>query len=192
MNQFEVKFWEEDKPTGTRSFPCNNYDSFEEVLFNCVISDLCMRKYDTEYWWPMLGDHVFVQRLHANAHICEYEITLNALSDRTKFLAKFRVEIQTIWYATEHPDYPEILLCEEQDVDKRVDHSKKKEKHFTKWILEESRAVRMFLLDLHLAGSLRELKKNTNKATYYRNLKICREKGFIVGDKLVRKVFVTK
>lgn len=191
MNEFEVKFWEEGKPTGARTFLATNYESFESVLFNCVLSDICMRKYETEYWWSMLGDHVFVNRLRANSHICEYEITLNTLHNRTRLLAKFRVEIHTIRYATGHPEYPEILLRQEQDVDRRVEHPKKKEQHFTKWILKEPRATRMFLVDLHLAGSLRELKKNMNKATYYRNLKVCREKGFIDGDKLVRKVFVT-
>ncbi len=70
--------------------------------------------------------------------------------------------------------------------------AEEKEKKLTKWVQEESTAIRRFLIDLSHAGSLKKLKAKTSKATYYRNLKLCREKGYIVGDKLVRKVYTKK
>lgn len=196
INLFEVKFWEEGKPQGTRSFQARNYDSYEKILFNCVLSGLCMRKYHTEYEWFMLNEHVFIKRINANSHICEYRIQLYDMFNREKFICDFNVEIHTITYCyPDGEDYLKMLLSEEKEYQKKESQLTEKDnrtngnKKLTKWVLEESSAIRWFLIQLINAGSLKNLQKEMNKATYYRNLKECREKGYIEGDKLKRKVY---
>lgn len=195
ISQFECTFWEDGKPTGTRSFRVVNYDSYEDILFGCVMNDICMRKYHMDYWWPMLNDHVFINRAHANSHICEYKIDLYDPWKKDKLIGTFYVEISTLSYAYPKGEDPtKLLLVENNEYKQRKVIEKKppKEEHLTNWVKNETTAIRWFLMGLVHAGSLRALKGKMSKATYYRNLKLCREKGYIVGDKLVRKVFIKK
>lgn len=195
VSQFECKFWEEGKPTGTRGFLVVNHDSYEEILVECVMNDICLRKYHMDYWWPMLNDHIFVKRMHANSHICEYKIDLYDPRKKDNLIGTFFVEITTLSYSFPKGDNPTKLLLEESNEykQKRIAIQKAaKEEHLTKWVREETRAIRWFLLDLAKEGSLKGVKEKMSKATFHRNLKVCRDKGYIVGDKLVRKVYVKK
>jgi hypothetical protein len=61
----------------------------------------------------------------------------------------------------------------------------------SKWAKEESGAIKRYLSLLSIEGSLQNLRSKSymSRATYYRNLKYCQEKGYIVDGKLVRKVW---
>ena len=65
-----------------------------------------------------------------------------------------------------------------------------KDKIHSQWYLSESSAIRFFLLLLRESKNLEVLKTKMSKATYYRNLKKCVERGYIVDGKLKRKIFV--
>jgi hypothetical protein len=194
MNAFRVKYFKTGKPKGARGFLCFDSRTYEDVLFTQTINNLCMPNYQTEYWYVMLNEHIFIKRLRANSSICIYEVQLFDMSQRTKFLVEYQVEIECV----ENDGCGDILEQEQEiiPIEQRKPANPTKSERLTEWYSKEPRAVRIFLFWLNKAGSLEELKKTMpetmSKATYYRNLKLCREKGFIKGNKMVKRIFINK
>ena len=187
MNVFEIKYWKIGKSTGAIKQGISGLATYEEVLFRYMLNKVSNSIYHMDYWYAMLGEHVFVERKSANSKICVYEVALNDLYKRDLELFKYKVEIECVY------DSKEGDICEEEeDLNYRTPESKdkKESKQFTKWVMNESRAIRWFLWQLDQVKSLELLKEETSKATYYRNLKACKAKGYIKDGQLVRKVWV--
>lgn len=190
MNVFKVKYWKKNKPNGTRKFNIFGSDvNYEKVLFDGTLSHLCERTYFHNYEWFMLNEHVFVKRLKANSFICEYEVSLFDMHNTSKLLEVYNVEIECI-----ENDQSCDLFNEENQLKEPLMRKIEKEKHLTDWFLKEPRAIRSFLLMLTRFENLKALKKSgyISKATYYRNLNICEEKGLIKNGKITRRIQVKK
>lgn len=188
MNKFNVKYCRKNQIMGTQSFPVFAASTTsEEVLFEFVLSDLCESNYHTHYWWQMLNEHIFVKRIKAAGPLCEYQVLLFDIQERSKLVVEYEVEIDCIIN-----DGTVDIFHQEEDLQTPTTKKPKKEKLPTEWFLKESSAIKGFLILLNHYGNLKELKMNTNKATYYRNLKICLDKGYVKNGKLVKRLFVSK
>lgn len=190
MSVFNVKYWKKNKPNGTRNFQVFGINlTYEKVLFEFTISHLCERNYSHNYEWFMLNEHVFAKRLIANGARCEYEILLYEMNNFRKLLAEYNIEIECLENDNSADIFKEALELKEPRIKKLA-----KEKSPTEWFLKESIAIRNFLIMLQDKGSLKELKKSNylSKATYYRNLKTCEEKGYVKNGRLVKRLLVAK
>jgi hypothetical protein len=190
MSVFRVKYWKKGKPTGSRSYTYYAQSTtFEEVLFGLMLNHICERNYYINYEWFMINEWVFVKRVQANGITCEYVVTLLVWQDRSRIAAEYIVEIEYL-----ENDGTVNILDQKEDLEPMVTETPKKTKLPTDWYKNETRGVRFFLLWLNQEGSLKALKKSNwmSKATYYRNLKICTEKGYIKDGKLVKRLFVSK
>lgn len=188
MSEFVVKYWRKGKPTGARPFIALN-STFEKVLFEMTLGDICESSYHTHYEWFYLNEIIFIKRTIANGPLCEYEVTLFDWYDKSKLQAEFIVEIECIINDNSVDVFEQN---EELQVAPTIVRKPIKEKEHTKWFLAEERATRSFLLSVYSFGGLKEVKRLMSKATYHRNLKVCREKGYIVGDKVVKRIFISK
>lgn len=190
MSVFKVNYWRKGKEKGKRGFTgFFNSTTFEQVLFESTITDLCESNYFTHYEWFYLNEVVFVKRIKANGVRCEYKVLLYNMYDRSKLLSEYEVEIECL----ENDKSVDILLEEiTLEEPKRIKPEKKKQ--LTEWFRKESTTIKCFLMLLQDTGSLKELRKSgmLSKATYYRNLSVCIEKGYIKNDKLAKRLFVSK
>lgn len=190
MNVFKVKYWKIDKLNGTRKFNVRGSDiNYERVLFDFTLSHLCERTYFHNYEWFMLNEHVFVKRLKANSVICEYQVSFFDIHNKSKLLETYKVEIECL-----ENDHSKDLFLQQFEIKEPMHREIEKEKLPTAWFLEEPRAVRWFLLMLQEYKTLKALKNSGifSKATYYRNLKKCEEKGLISNGKITRRLEVKK
>ncbi|WP_343633973.1 hypothetical protein [Fluviicola sp.] len=191
MNVFNVRYWKKGKENGVRKYRLHSLcsDTYESVLFEFTLDHLCESSYYWDYEWYMLNEHVFVKRIRANSLICEYEVTLLHWKDRSKIVATYIVEMECL--ESENSDN---ILKQEKELKPLKLAKPLKEKLPTVWLKNESGAIRRFLYLLKHEGSLKALKGATymTKPTFYRNLKVCQEKGYIVDGKLVKRLLVTK
>jgi hypothetical protein len=192
MFKFNVSYYEESKPNGKRSF-LGKAPNYEIVLFNQVLDTIHLQATKGyNYDWPFLNHSVFIQKTNMNSLICEYDVQIHHVHNRDKLLGNYKVEIECIAPPTDEVEQ-EILFEQYQEIGRKYESSKPvKSKRLTTWLLQEDRAIKSFILDLYNAGSLKKLKVNASKATYYRNLKVCEEKGYVKNGKLVKRVYVTK
>lgn len=189
MSEFIVKYWRKDKRTGTQSYGVKA-DSFtyENVLFQFVLNDICKSTYHVEYFFPMLNDDVFIKRINVNNFICSYEIIL--CNNYTKAVVdEFFVEIKCK-INDESIDLSEELNSLEAY--KPLSNGQEKTKQLTEWLIKENYGVRMFIVMLESYGSLKKLKSHYSKSTYHRNLKICQDKGYVKNGELAKRVYITK
>lgn len=190
MSVFTVNYWRKGKEQGKRGFiGFFNSTTYERVLFDSVLRDLCESTYSMHYEWFFLNNDIFIKRTKANGVRCEYTVRLFKLGDRSKLLSEYEVEIECL----ENDGSIDLLLQEEEMKEpKRIKPQKRKST--TEWFRKETWAIKWFLIYLNDVGSLKALKKSgkISKATYYRNLKVCLEKGYIKNDKLVKRIFVSK
>ena len=184
MNTFEVKYEKKGKPTSLRKFKMYGGNNYEDILFDSVLNIICNSLYKMDYFYSFLGNTIFIKRLSANIFRCNYIVECREFRNSSKVIFNYNVEIECLSEVK-----PEKLL-EECRIQFQDDKPKeKKDKNFTKWVLNERRAIRNFLYFWSIEGDLK--KSNCfSKATYYRNLKECIEKGYIKDGKLVRKVIV--
>ena len=104
----------------------------------------------------------------------------------------YKVEIECLNPPTDEDEQKE-LFAQYQEIGKKYKAPKsEKSRQLTTWLREEGSGIKWFIINLHEAGSLKKLKKEMPKATFYRNLKVCEEKGYIQKGKLVKRVYVTK
>lgn len=191
MNVFNVRYWKKGKENGVRKYRLHSFcsDTYESVLFEFTLDHLCESSYYWDYEWYMLNENIFVKRIRANSLICEYEVTLLDWSDRSKILANYIVEMECL-----EPENSDDILKQEKELKPIKLVKPLKEKLPTVWLKNESGAIRRFLYLLKHEGSLKALKgsKYMTKPTFYRNLKVCQEKGYIVDGKLVKRLSVAK
>lgn len=186
-NQFNVKYFKVNQPTSTRYLGVNGPFTFEDVMVEYILELLCEKTYKY-YFYEMIGQYVTMKRSNVFNEICQYSVILRDLENLEKVLFEYNVEIDCI------KNNNNINLAEEKYIIDSNNGSftpKFKDKKFTKWILNERLAVRTFLLVMiETEGDINKLKKYMSKATYHRHMKYCKEKGYIVDGKLVRKVLV--
>lgn len=140
MNHFKVAYWKKNKPTGTRKYIVSGMKlSYEDVLFDFTLCHLCERNYFLDYEWFMLNEHVFVKRLRANSLICEYEVSLFDLQNRSILLEVYNVEIECL-----ENDNSCNLFNEHYDLEEPRIKNTAKKKQPTEWLMEESPAIRNF------------------------------------------------
>ncbi|WP_430405255.1 hypothetical protein [Fluviicola sp.] len=191
MSVFTVNYWRKGKEQGKRGFiGFFNSTTYERVLFDSVLGDLCESTYSMHYESFFLNNDIFIKRTKANGLRCEYTVRLFELGNRSTLLSEYEVEIECL----ENDNSIDLFLQEEELKEPKRVISKKTKQH-TEWFRNETRGIKWFLIYLHNAGgSLRELKNSgiISKATYHRNLNACKEKGYIKNDKLVKRIFVTK
>lgn len=193
MNKFNVSYYEVSKPKGKRSFFANaqNYDT---VLIKMVMDKIHLQA-TKGYNFDLisLNHSVFVQRVAMNGMISEYNVQIHNSIKRDEVLGNYKVEIE----CDSPPKNNEELenLCEPYCYEFEGEYLPlipKKTKGLTTWLENESNALRRFIIGLDMAGSLKEYKKQISKATYYRHLKVCKEKGYIKNGKLVKRVWIAK
>lgn len=190
MSVFKVNYWRKGKEQGKRGFiGFFNSTTFEEVLFETTLSTLCESTYYTHYEWFFLNEVVFIKRAKANGARCEYNVLLFDLYDRSKLQSEYEVEIECL-----ENDGSIDLLLQEKELKEPKRITSKKSRQLTEWFRKESTTIKCFLMLLQDTGSLKALRKSgmISKATYYRNLNVCVEKGYIKNDKLAKRLFVTK
>lgn len=190
MSVFKVDYCQKGKPTGTRKFLSMQTTSYEDALFSFTLDKLCLSIYKVEYWWPYLNDNLFIHRVSANAKLCVYDVMLFDMQNRMKLLADYEVTIECIMNDSLEDIFEEaneLTPVQERKIPKPL-----KSKQLTEWVKNESTPIKGFLILLDHAKSLKKLREGMSKATYYRNLKICQEKGYIEGNKLVKRIFVRK
>ena len=146
-----------------------------------------MRNYNMDYWYSMLGSDIVFTRKTIGETLCTYTITVRKHGLSSAILNEYIVEIDC------RLNSKQIDLFEEyqsEHLEPIRSLKKEKTKQLAKWLSRETRAVRWFLFQLHEHKELAELKKHMSKATYFRNLKICVDKGYIKDGRLIRKVMV--
>lgn len=190
MSVFRVKYYRTGKARGARGFISLHGRSYEDVLINQAFDDLCQSVYQHTDRYVFLDNFAFVKRIRANSKLCIYQVMLFDWRDKTKLLAEYQVEIE----CEINDGLTDIFEqdCEFAPVPEKTMSKPLKEKSPTTWLMQEPRAVRWFLIELYYSKSLKALKETRSKATYHRNLKICQEKGYIVRNKLVKRIFVNK
>jgi len=190
MSVFRVNYQKKNKPTGNREFPVFAASTtFEDVLFEFLLSDLCEVNYYTHYWWQMLNEHIFIKRVNVKGLRCEYIIILCDMYHRSKVVAEYQVNIECF-----ENDKSVDIFEQKQNFKDLPNYKLPKDKLPTEWYTKESGAIRRFLFSLKELGSLKKLKESEfmSKATYHRNLKICIEKGYIKEGKLAKRILVSK
>ncbi|MFM1946018.1 MAG: hypothetical protein RL207_301 [Bacteroidota bacterium] len=194
MYKFNVTYFETSKPTGKRSYT-GIYNAYEDALFTSfgVLETIHLQATKGyHYDWMFLNHSVFVQRTNMNSMICEYDVQIYHPNNEGELKGKYKVEIECLNPPKSQEEQKE-LFRHFNEIGKKYKPSKQeKSKQHTTWLINEDRGIRWFIIQLHEARSLKKLKKEIPKATYYRNLKVCEEKGYIQNGKLVKRVFVTK
>lgn len=185
-NQFTAKYYQTNKPKVNRgNDTLYILPSFEKVLVS-VLDMLCERVYFHSDW--ILREGLIIKPIFCNKLLCEYSVKIPDLKNENKILKDYIIQIECNFDNgiddVLEPNHDLDFIREEKVIGKI-----EKEKNHTKWYLKESLAIRFFLLLLYQSKNLEELKTKISKATYYRNLKICLEKGYIVDGKLKRKIF---
>lgn len=192
MFEFKVSYYEKSKLKGKRSFPVND-SCYEDVLFCLVLDTIHLRATrGVNYEWPLLNNSVFIQRINMNSLICEYDVQIHHYRDWNKLLANYRVEI--------HCETPpktkqeeEMLFEHYREIDRKYEPPNPiKSKQFPSWLENEANPIKWFLMELNRLGSLKALKKTMSSSTYYRKLRVCEEKGYIINGKLVKRIWVSK
>jgi hypothetical protein len=187
-NYFVATYAKVGKPTSTRKGRYR-YPTFEDV-FQDILNTICKSVYKMD-WHFMIDEDIVVESLMENKIICHYLV--KPLDHNTRIpICEYEIEIECIYDSGEIVIMRQFSTREEPSVQKAVKPEKKK-KGYTKWVLQETPAIKWFLIQLaSKGGDLKLLKSDPymTKATYYRNLKRCEEKGYIINGKLVRKVYV--
>jgi hypothetical protein len=194
MYKFNVTYFETSKPTGKRSYT-GIYNAYEDALFTSfgVLETIHLQATKGyHYDWMFLNHSVFVQRTNMNSMICEYDVQIYHPNKEGELKGKYKVEIECLNPPNEIQGQDE-LFYHYREIGKKYKAPKpRKSKQLTSWLKNEDRAIQWFIIQLKIVGSLKALKKELSKATYFRNLKVCEEKGYIQNGKLVKRVFVTK
>lgn len=192
MYNFKVTYYETSKPTGKRSFPAY-YPNYEDILFDAVIDAIHTQATNGyHYDWPFLNHSVFAQRTNMNTMICEYDVQIYHPLKEGELSGNYKVEIECLNPPKEAQEQDELFYHYREIGIKYKETEPRKSKQLTSWLQNEDRRIKWFIIQLNSAGSLKALKKELSKATYYRNLKECEEKGYIQNGKLVKRVFITK
>jgi len=190
MNTFKVEYCKKGKPTSTQKFYSMHTTSYEDVLFSHTLNKLCLSTYQVDDWSLGLNENIFICRGSANSKLCTYNIHLFDMQNKMKLLAEYWVNIECIendGLSDIFEQLYEIIPVQECKIQKRL-----KKQQPTEWIKKEKTSIQKFVILLDKFKSLKKLKEIMPKATYYRNLKICREKGYIQGNRLAKRVFVSK
>ena len=188
-NVFTAKFWDVNKPNGSRSLG-TYLDSFnfEDILQRILLEDLCEKVYNHSDRM-IIENNVIIEKIKINPLICEYSVKFKNLMDDSKITREFHIRIECVKNFgnsnINEEQIPSIYLSNRKIVSKVL-----KEKKITNWVLNEKSAIKRFLIKVNEVKNLDELKHSMPKATYYRNMKYCKEKGYIINGKLTRKVMV--
>jgi hypothetical protein len=187
--EFIVKYWKKNKKRGTQSFAIYGESlTYENILFDCVLNSICESHYQHHYFFSFLDNHLFRKRVQATEHICKYEVQVYDMFDRSKLIAEYEVEMECVVKLRSND-----ILVENIEYLPRP-NIKSKEKQLSEWFTKESTATKSFLRQLDMEGSLSRLKKQSYmyKSTFYINLKVCEDKGYIKDGKIVKRLFITK
>lgn len=184
-NYFRAQYTKVGKPTSTR-IGDYRYSTFENVL-ESLLSTFCnsVFKHDYRFWYD---EDILLKRLMETKIVCRYLVSM--LDHETKkTICEYEIEIECL-HDSKEVDIMEQFLTIEESISKPVVEPKVKKVRPAKWIIEEGSAVRFFLLDLmQEKGNLNNLKTKTPKVTYYRNLKTCKEKGYIINGELAKNCY---
>jgi hypothetical protein len=137
----------------------------------------------------MLNKYVFIHRKKAVGLNCEYIVSFPENCTFSNKKIEYEIEIECI-----KNDSKIDLFFEKFEYKTFSKYAIQKQKTTTDWFNNESIALKSFLIQLQNHGSLKALKKSglISKATNYRNLKTCQEKGIIVDGKLAKRILVMK
>lgn len=192
MYNFKVTYYETSKPTGKRSF-LGIAMNYETVLFNQVLDTIHLQSTNGyNYDWLFLNHSVFAQRTNMNTMICEYDVQIYHPLKEGELSGNYKVEIECLNPPKEAQEQEELFEHYREIGIKYKEPEPRKSKQLTSWLQNEDRRIKWFIIQLNSAGSLKALKKELSKATYYRNLRECEQKGYIQNGKLVKRVFITK
>lgn len=184
-NYFRAQYTKVGKPTSTRVGDYR-YPTFEGVLED-LINTFCKSvfKDDYRFWYD---EDILLKRLMETKIVCRYLVSM--LDHGTKkTICEYEVEIECL-HDSKEIDIMERFLTIDESISKSVVEQEVKKDKPAKWIMEEGTAVKFFLLNLiQENGNLNKLKTKIPKATYYRNLKICKEKGYVVNGKLAKNCY---
>lgn len=187
QNIYQIAYFKKGKPTGKRKFIFHGNSTFEEILFDCVLNPICNSVYKMDYWYAMLGTNLIITRKSIGGLICIYSIVMKAWKESKPILCEYEVEINCLF------DTKEIDLFEEyRNEPGEIPYPKivEKSKTLAKWVRAETHGIKHFLIELDRIKELKLLKQKMSKATFYRNLKTCLERGYVKDEKLVRRVWV--
>jgi len=147
--------------------------------------------YNVNYDFAFLGDIIIIKRIKANVYVGSYSVECMDIEEKDKVVANYFVEIEHCSSLELNFLVEEFRIQYQEERNNLVHGSepKKKEKKLSKWIMKESKGIRD-LLSYMAENNIDIYKEIYSKATYYRNKKLCEEKGYIKNGKLVRKVFV--
>jgi hypothetical protein len=184
MNIFEASYQRKDK-VNSRIVKSGEFftDTYESVLMGFLLKEICeihITHYD-EYMF--VNNCVFVRRISANAANCIYEVVMEKPFGNHEVF-KFDVFIECL-SREEGSD----IYKEKWKFKKYESLAEKKKKKKNEWWANEPYAIKNFLFQLSQFENLKELKKSgvLSKATYYRNLKKCQERGLIKDGKIVKR-----
>jgi hypothetical protein len=96
MANFTLKFWKKNKRTGTKIFEITNFDTYEDVLFEIVLNQICEFVYGNDYFYLFLNNHIFITEKTSNNFISTYEIHVYDERDWSKKIVDYCVEIECL------------------------------------------------------------------------------------------------
>jgi hypothetical protein len=180
-NYYTVKYFKIGKPNGTRTIHVRGVKTFEDLIYDVLLNRISNSLYDIDFSFLMDGHNIVVKRIKAVGVGCEYLIKCKDLMD-TKHLTDYRVTIEC-------DDYNSKINLFEQCYDETEYTAPKASiKKYTILAEGDSNHVRRFLFKLNQYKTLAKARKQIPKTTYYRNIKHCIEKGYVVKDKLSEEV----
>lgn len=188
LNTYSISYTKIGKPTSTRKLKLACHKTFEEIIEDPMLNILSNKVYKIDYWYEMAEKHVTYKRIRGAGNTCTYHITFKSLDKKLETIAKYKIEIEC-----EKNIAKLDLLSEEgeEDIEEGTTIDPKlKSKKPAKWLRKESTGVKKLLFLLAETKDIDKVKTTMSKATFYRNLKICEEKGYIKEGKLLKKVMV--
>lgn len=186
LNRYFISYGKVGKPTSTRKLALSCEKTFEEIIYEPMLNILSNSVYKTDYWYEMEGRYVLFERIRGAGNSCTYRVKLNSLNEKLELLAEYEVDIECLENNTGIN-----LFVEEEKSDYWSNWKPRpKLKKLAKWARAERIGIRNFLILLSMEKDIEKLKKFLSRATFFRNKKICEEKGYIKDGKLVRKVMV--
>lgn len=185
MNKFEASYQRKDREN-SRIVKSGEFftDTYESVLMGFLLKEICeihITHYD-EYMF--VNNCVFVRRISANAANCIYEVVMEKPYGNHEVF-RFDVFIECLSMEEGSDIYKEEWKFKGYEP-----NAEKKKKKKNEWRASEPVAIKKFLYLLSQFENLNELKKSNllSKATYYRNLKKCEERGLINDGKIVKRI----
>lgn len=185
-NSYKISYTKIGNPTGTRKLKLVCCKTFEEIIQDYMLNVLTNSVYQQDYWHEMAERHVKYKRTRGAGNTCTYHITFKSLDKKMDVIAKYEIEIE----CEKNTAGIDLLSEEENKEEAANDQPQPPSKKTAKWVQKEGKGVRNFLILLSETKDIDKLRNTMSKASFYRNLKICEEKGYVKEGQLLRKVMV--